>query len=241
MLRHKGFRRNFKHNLFLAILFSFVAGIINVSGLLLFNVFTTNLTGHVGEFALSIYSNQWMDWVRVFLWLISFMAGSFFAALLTNFLDKLYPKISYALPVIIEIVVLLAVITGPDYFPESFNDSNQLLLLFFSMGLQNGIVSVVSGNIVRTTHLTGMVTDFGIGLSELILQDKRGKKTREKVTLAGTIIFSFLLGGVVSAYFTHTFHIHFLYFPVAILLFILSFDFLRISYLLLKRKSRGFK
>ena len=34
--------------------------------------------------------------------------------------------------------------------------------LLFAMGLQNALVSMVSGSVVRTTHLTGVVTDLGI-------------------------------------------------------------------------------
>lgn len=236
MLRHKQFNRSFKHNLLLAILFSIVAGMINVTGLIIFNVFTTNLTGHVGEFAFSVYTREWASLIKVLNWILSFLAGAFVASFLTNVLERVSPRVSYVVPVIVEIGCLLIVIL-PDFRIQSFNQNElKLLLLFFSMGLQNGIVSVVSGNVVRTTHLTGMLTDFGIGLSEWMINKEEKRKNKEKVVLSGTIIFSFLLGGILSAYFTPVFSVGTIFIPIGVLLFVISFDFLKMRYLILKRK-----
>ena len=38
-------------------------------------------------------------------------------------------------------------------------------LLSFAMGMQNSLVTRLSGSVVRTTHLTGVVTDLGIELA----------------------------------------------------------------------------
>ena len=46
MFRHKGKSRNFMHNLGVASLLSFVAGIVNVVGFLSIQKLTTNVTGH---------------------------------------------------------------------------------------------------------------------------------------------------------------------------------------------------
>jgi uncharacterized membrane protein YoaK (UPF0700 family) len=32
----------------------------------------------------------------------------------------------------------------------------------FTMGLQNATITEISGAVIRTTHLTGVVTDFGL-------------------------------------------------------------------------------
>jgi uncharacterized membrane protein YoaK (UPF0700 family) len=37
-----------------------------------------------------------------------------------------------------------------------------------SCGLQNGLTSKYSGNVVRTTHLTGTTTDLGIALGHVL-------------------------------------------------------------------------
>src|SRR5690606_40963118 len=51
MFRHTGQKRNYKHNLRLATLLCLTAGLVNVGGLLAFNVFTTNVTGHAALLA----------------------------------------------------------------------------------------------------------------------------------------------------------------------------------------------
>ena len=38
-------------------------------------------------------------------------------------------------------------------------------LLSFAMGMQNSLVTRLSGSVVRTTHLTGVVTDLGIEIA----------------------------------------------------------------------------
>jgi uncharacterized membrane protein YoaK (UPF0700 family) len=50
MFRHQGNGRTFKHNLQLAIVLSFVAGIVNVVGFLALSQLTTNVTGHFALF-----------------------------------------------------------------------------------------------------------------------------------------------------------------------------------------------
>lgn len=60
-------------------------------------------------------------------------------------------------------------------------------------GLQNALATTFSGAVVRTTHLTGMFTDLGIGLGHLI----RGMPLpMRRLTLSGLIISGFLAGGM---------------------------------------------
>lgn len=51
MFRHKGSRRTFLHNLRLASNLSFIAGIVNIAGVLSVATLTTNVTGHFAYFA----------------------------------------------------------------------------------------------------------------------------------------------------------------------------------------------
>lgn len=60
MFRHQGKNRTFKHNLQIATLLSFVAGIVNVSGFLVIRQFTTNVTGHFALFMFDVANfNFW--------------------------------------------------------------------------------------------------------------------------------------------------------------------------------------
>lgn len=76
--------------------------------------------------------------------------------------------------------------------------------LAFLMGLQNAIVTHISNARVRTTHISGMSTDIGIGLARMIdmLRGRAGGADHDAVMTRlylhiGTVL-SFLLGGVMG-------------------------------------------
>ena len=51
MFRHKGKKRTYIHNIRLASILSFIAGLVNVTGVLSVRTLTTNITGHFAFFA----------------------------------------------------------------------------------------------------------------------------------------------------------------------------------------------
>ena len=70
------------------------------------------------------------------------------------------------------------------------------------MGLQNAVVTRISNARVRTTHISGMATDIGIGLGLLLDMACGGERTAERETvlanlrLHGMTILCFLAGGL---------------------------------------------
>jgi uncharacterized membrane protein YoaK (UPF0700 family) len=77
-------------------------------------------------------------------------------------------------------------------------------LLCFIMGLQNATVTKISGARMRTTHVTGIVTDIGIELGKLAYfnRDKNAPKVladRGKLRLLALLLASFFVGGVIGA------------------------------------------
>jgi|SRR5690606_2855481 len=231
MLQSKGFQRTFRHNLLLAVFFAFVAGIVNVYGLIDLGTFTTNITGHVGEFALSIEMLRWKEAEKVIYWIASFGFGSLTASLLVNLFEEKKPKLSYTLPILIEIGFLLWCFFSEKAF------SFQTNTLLFAMGLQNGIVSVVSGKVVRTTHLTGMVTDVGLGLGKLILKKGNLIFVKRSLIINISVIIMFIIGGVLSASLTFRIHEKVLLIPVFLLISILIYDLKTIESGLRKMKK----
>lgn len=234
MLHSKGFRRNFRHNLFLAVFFAFVAGIVNVFGLLELGTFTTNITGHVGEFALSLELLKWTAVYKITLWIAAFGFGSFTSSLIVNYFEEKKPKLSYSLPIIVEIIFLLWCFSINNQ-PEQ--KQTQTLILLFAMGIQNGIVSVVSGKVVRTTHLTGMVTDVGLGLGKLILKKGNLVFVKRSLILNISIITMFIAGGAISTYLTIRYHENVLLIPIILLVSILIYDLRTIETGLKKMKK----
>ena len=62
-------------------------------------------------------------------------------------------------------------------------------------GLQNGMTTKFSGNLIRTTHMTGTATDFGLILGKFIMGEF---KDLWKSKLLASLYLFFLLGGVLS-------------------------------------------
>ena len=63
-------------------------------------------------------------------------------------------------------------------------------------GLQNAMATTYSGAVIRTSHLSGMFTDLGIGLGHAI----RGMPLQKRrLLLCGLIISGFFTGAVLGA------------------------------------------
>jgi uncharacterized membrane protein YoaK (UPF0700 family) len=81
------------------------------------------------------------------------------------------------------------------------------MLLCFIMGLQNALITKVSKAEIRTTHITGIVTDIGIELGKLVYWNgatppgqPRVVANRGRLKLLTALALSFFTGGVVGAY-----------------------------------------
>jgi uncharacterized membrane protein YoaK (UPF0700 family) len=76
-------------------------------------------------------------------------------------------------------------------------------LLSFTMGLQNAMITKLSDAVIRTTHLTGMVTDIGIEVGRMLLPERGGDLSKKadvgKVVPLSSLISLFFVGGVIGA------------------------------------------
>src|SRR6202012_5815748 len=149
------------------------------AGFLGFAVLTTNVTGHAALFAERIAFQDWATARVVALWMLSFLAGAFISGLIVSRIGR-NQQYSYVIPILTEAVILLAVaLLGYRYNGSLIGKEICAGSLLFAMGLQNALVSLVSGSVVRTTHLTGTFTDLGIELAQLV-QNSRQDNTMLK-------------------------------------------------------------
>ena len=88
MFRHQGKKRTLVHNLRIATVLSFVAGIVNVSGFLAFRQLTTNVTGHFALFINDVSNFDFWKGTVYFLYIFSFFLGSFTSGFLTEKFGK---------------------------------------------------------------------------------------------------------------------------------------------------------
>ncbi|MGZ4034284.1 MAG: YoaK family protein [Bacteroidia bacterium] len=231
MFRHTGKKRTFKHNLKLAILLSATAGIVNVAGFISFSIYTTNVTGHVANFSKELAENNFSFAGIIALWVLLFLFGAFFSSMLTQIIETKSPRFSHTIPLMIEALILLIVgYIGENHAFSTERDHFLSGCLLFAMGMQNAIVTVVSGYVVRTTHLTGLFTDLGIELSKLIYSRKKEHpELNKKIILHSSIIVVFISGGVIGGFLYH--YIFYKIFIVAALILIIAilYDSTRIA------------
>ncbi|HBC05563.1 MAG: hypothetical protein CL528_08545 [Aequorivita sp.] len=241
MFRHQGKSRTLKHNLRIATILSFVAGIVNVTGFLAFTQLTTNVTGHFALFISDVANFEVWKGTVYFLYIFSFLFGSFLSSFLIEKFKENRKLNVFVLPTIIECLILLSIAiisnTGEIKYPDLIVCS-----LLFAMGLQNSFVTKISNAIVRTTHLTGLFTDLGIELSQLFFPESHPNREKIKATikLRIYIICFFFLGGIVGGflYSRLDFKLNTLIFGAIILLISLFYDDLRYKLIRTKRKYK---
>lgn len=240
MFRHKGQKRTFKHNLRLAVLLSLTAGIVNVAGFISFTIFTTNVTGHVAQFSKELSEGNFYLAKIIALWMFLFLLGAFFSSLLIDIIGRRIPRLSHTIPLLIEAFILLYVgYLGQNYNYSISRDHFLAGSLLFAMGMQNAMVSMVSGFVVRTTHLTGMFTDLGIELSRLFYTKKTDRtELNKKIILHSSIVIMFIAGGIFGGYMYRYVTYKIFIIAALILLFALFYDSTRIAMYKLRRKVR---
>ena len=103
-----------------------------------------------------------------------------------------------------------------------------VLLLSFIMGLQNATVTKMSSAQIRTTHMTGVITDLGIELGKMLYwnssaspPDQQVRANRQRLRLFAGLLAMFLVGGIAGA--AGFKHVGFVFVvPLALVLFALA-------------------
>lgn len=238
MFRHQGKKRKVKHNVQLASYLSFVAGVVNITGFLVFHELTTNITGHFTFLVADVGRFDASAALRSFSYVSCFFVGAFISSLLIEFQLRVKTMNKFVLPILLECVVLVTVL-----FLNRFRiielQTPIICLLLFAMGLQNAFVSKISHAVVRTTHLTGLFTDFGIELAQLLFRRDRRMKSQliSAIMLRITIVTFFFLGGFIAALLFTSLHLNTLWLAVVVLCVALLHDEIRMM-LFSKRKNK---
>jgi uncharacterized membrane protein YoaK (UPF0700 family) len=161
MFRHEGSARSDRQNRLLAGYLAFVAGFVNSAGFIYVGSFTSHVTGNVGRLADDTALGQYQSAFFAGAMVLAFFVGAFFASMLIESNPLGRRPYTYGALMLIEAALL---ITPIHFFPSFLPRPSdvQAAVLCFAMGMQNSYVTRLSGAVVRTTHLTGVLTDLGI-------------------------------------------------------------------------------
>lgn len=238
MFRHPGKTRTLSDNKKIASLLSFVAGMVNVAGFLAVQRLTTNVTGHFAFFIDEIFKMHFAESFIYFLYFLFFFLGSFISNILIEVMTRVSEQYTYIIPTLIEVLLLVIVGLGGAFL--IVHQPNFIAFsLLFAMGLQNALVTRISGALVRTTHLTGLFTDLGIDISQLLFYKEKEQqhKLRSAIKLRFRIIFFFFVGGVLGGIFYPYLQLYVLIIPAIMLIIGLFYDNARYQILRWKRKA----
>jgi len=240
MFRHKGKNRTFAHDLRLATLLSFVAGLVNITGVLALKTLTTNVTGHFAFFAEEIMRHDYTTAITFLIFTLFFLFGSFISSFLEELISIKNPDLSHIFPITLEMVILIGVgIFGTSSGLFTLEGKLTAFFMLLSMGIQNSLVTNISKSTVRTTHLTGLFTDLGIELSQLFFYKKpeEVKKLKTSIFLRLSIITFFFMGCFSGGIIYQFLEIKTLFVASFFLLIAQWYDFLRLKFHLIKRKT----
>ncbi len=187
---------------------AFVAGAANAGGFLAVGQYTSHMSGIVSSLA----DNAVLGDVSLFFAglssLLSFVMGAAASAILINWGRRRELRSVYATPLAIEAVLLLCfglVGANLEHHRVLFVPVT-VCILCFVMGLQNAMITKLSRAEIRTTHVTGLVTDVGIELGKMVYWNARPaadqelvQADREKLVLLGSLLLSFVAGGLAGA------------------------------------------
>ena len=189
-------------------LLAFVAGMVNVAGLLGFDRHSiTHHTGNTSLLAEALARGNLAEMGQVAAIIAAFVVGCALSGyLVQDSTLQLGRRYSVAL--------LLAAVLLASAVPLLQSRSNLgMVLAAGACGLQNAMVSAYSGAVVRTTHLTGMFTDLGIFLGHAL----RGLPVdRRRLKLCISVITGFLCGSFAGAIAFDRLGFASLYFPAAL-------------------------
>ncbi|CAN5347629.1 YoaK family protein [soil metagenome] len=189
-------------------LLAFVAGATNAGGFLATRQYTSHMTGVVAAMADDVALADFKAVMAGVCALSGFMLGAVVTAWLVNFARRRRWHSEYALPLLLESGLLMMFgIAGARFRGfEALFVSATVTLLSFMMGLQNALISKLSNAEIRTTHVTGVVTDLGIELGRLLYWNRDRLATPavradvNRLAALAMLLVSFILGGVSGAF-----------------------------------------
>lgn len=207
--RLTGTHRTRSANRQLGAVLAFLAGAVNAGGFLAVQRYTSHMTGVISGVADDLATGGFALALAGLVSLLAFVAGAACTALLVNWARQRQMHSKYALALLLEagLLLLFGLVGAHLDTLAHLLVPTAVLLLCFIMGLQNAIVTKISQAEIRTTHMTGVVTDLGIELGRLLYWNGTTapdsvhfvRANRDKLFIHSLVLGLFFVGGLVGA------------------------------------------
>jgi uncharacterized membrane protein YoaK (UPF0700 family) len=187
---------------------AFIAGATNAGAFLAVQMYTSHMTGVVATMADALAMRDLGVVATSLGALLSFMLGSMASTVMINFARRRSLRSIFAGPLAVEAVLLLVFgLLGARLMDvRGLFVPMTVMVLCAAMGLQNAVITKISKAEIRTTHMTGVVTDIGIELGKLFYWnpdvDASGDRViadRDRLGTLSMLLLAFFLGGWLGA------------------------------------------
>ncbi|MEN5015195.1 YoaK family protein [Erwinia sp. Eh17-17] len=201
MIKRKAERRHTEDR-YLALFLATSAGLLNAMALGAFGIFPSHMSGNASQLSTEVYRVDIRDLIFLLSILAAFVIGCVSARLLVIVGIRNAIRTIFSLILLIEGVLLIGLSAYEILFFSTQNNREAIVFLGFLMGIHNATSTQLSNGRVRSTHITGTLTDAGIALGSLLATlfrhdpSKQVKVQRKQFITHLITIFSFLLGGV---------------------------------------------
>ena len=158
----------------LAISLAWVAGYVNVVAVMTCGFVVSHVTGNASTLGRELILSQWSAAALMAVLLLAFFVGAFVSGFAIELGRQRNWSSIYVLPAAIELLLLTAFAIGVRRHDPSAPEAGATLwwmtiVATLSMGVQNATITRISSGVVRTTHLTGIVTDLGHESAQLAI------------------------------------------------------------------------
>ena len=201
--------RSEQSNLHLGASLAFIAGALNAGGFLAIGQYTSHMTGIVSAAADNLVEGNIVLMITAVFALFAFICGAASTAIMVNYAKRQGIIYFYSPTLIAEAILLLifGLIGKKLHEHDLLQLSMTAILLCYVMGLQNALITKISHAQIRTTHLTGLVTDIGIELGKLIYWNRSTNSppnsevqvNQHKLMIYTVLLICFFVGGILGA------------------------------------------
>jgi len=178
------------------------AGLLNAIALGAFGFFPSHMTGNTSQFSSEVSSTDLNDIIFFATIILSFVTGAIIARIIVLWGIIQNVRLIFCQVLFIEGLLLAGVSLYEMYFHTFTTNREIIVFLCGLMGIHNSTSTQLSGGRVRSTHITGTLTDAGISLASVVVamlrrdysKDTAAQRSQLKTHL--TTLFSFITGGI---------------------------------------------
>lgn len=193
-------------NIRLGACLAFVAGATNAGGFVALGYYTSHMSGLLSTVADDLVLGRLELVLAAVAGIVAFTSGAVTTAWMVHWSLRRGLRSAFARPLLLEALLLLLF----GLFGASISAWSGLfvpltmMVLCYLMGLQNALMAKASHFEIRTTHVTGMVTDIGIEIGKMLYVNRSEGPTRvvanrTKVRHLSLLIAAFFIGGLSGA------------------------------------------